>query len=117
MVLILTSCYIAKLSSLLTVEQIKLTRSDYIGYSGNSFIQGISVSNLNFKDNRLKQYQSPDDYDEALRIGSKRGGVGAIIEELPYLRIFIARFPHDYVIIESSMTTNGFGFVSILIEN
>ncbi|EYU46101.1 hypothetical protein MIMGU_mgv1a026512mg, partial [Erythranthe guttata] len=58
-VLILTSCYIAKLTSLLTVEQIKLSKSDYIGYSGSSFIQGITVSNLNFNDNRLKPYSSP----------------------------------------------------------
>ncbi|KAI3450137.1 hypothetical protein Pfo_006802 [Paulownia fortunei] len=109
-VLILTSSYIAKLSSLLTVEQIKLTKSDYIGYPANSFIQGISVSNLNFKDNRLKPFQSPKDYDEAIRKGSKKGGVGAIIEELPYLKLFIARYPHEYAIIESSMTTSGFGF-------
>ncbi|KAL8055716.1 hypothetical protein ABFX02_04G073800 [Erythranthe guttata] len=109
-VLILTSCYIAKLTSVLTVEQIKLSKSDYIGYSGSSFIQGITVSNLNFNDNRLKPYRSPEEYDEALRKGSKNGGVSAIAEELPYLKIFIARFPRDYIILESSLTSNGFGF-------
>ncbi|PIN16370.1 Glutamate-gated kainate-type ion channel receptor subunit GluR5 [Handroanthus impetiginosus] len=109
-VLILTSSYTAKLSSLLTVEQIKLTKSDYIGYSANSFIPATSVSNLNFKDDRLKPLQSPEDYDKALRQGRKKGGVDAILEELPYLKIFVARYPQDYAVIESSMITGGFGF-------
>lgn len=110
----MTSSYIAKLSSLLTVEQIKLTKGDYIGYSANSFIKGIAGSNLNFTDNRLKPFQSPDDYDKALRLGNRKGGVHAILEELPYLKIFIAKFPSDYAIIESSLITSGFGFVSVL---
>ncbi|PIN16365.1 Glutamate-gated kainate-type ion channel receptor subunit GluR5 [Handroanthus impetiginosus] len=110
-VLILTSSYTAKLSSLLTIEQIKLTRSDYIGYySPNSFILAIGMSNLNFKDNELKPFQSPVDYDKALRQGRKKGGVDAIVDELPYLKIFVARYPHEYTIIESSMRTSGFGF-------
>ncbi|KAL8055717.1 hypothetical protein ABFX02_04G073900 [Erythranthe guttata] len=110
-VLILTSSYIAKLSSLLTVEQIKLASSDYIGYPANSFIlRGISVSNLNFTDNRRQPYQSPNDYNEALTKGSKKGGVSAIVDELPYLKLLVAKYPNEYTIIDSSATTNGFGF-------
>ncbi|PIN16368.1 Glutamate-gated kainate-type ion channel receptor subunit GluR5 [Handroanthus impetiginosus] len=109
-VLILTSSYTAKLSSLLTVEEIKLSESDYIGYPANSLIRASSVSNLNFKDNRLKPFQSHVDYDKALRQGRKKGGVDAILDELPYLKIFVARYPHEYTIIESSMRTSGFGF-------
>ncbi|PIN16362.1 Glutamate-gated kainate-type ion channel receptor subunit GluR5 [Handroanthus impetiginosus] len=109
-VLILTSSYIAKLSSLLTVEQIRLSKSGYIGYPANSLIRASNVSNLNFKDNRLKPFQSQEDYDKALRRGSKQGGVDAIVDELPYLKVFVAKYPHDYAIIESSMRTSGFGF-------
>ncbi|KAL8055724.1 hypothetical protein ABFX02_04G074100 [Erythranthe guttata] len=110
-VLILTSSYIAKLTSLLTIEQIKLTTSDYIGYSGNSFVlRGIHVSNLNFTDSRFRPYQSAGDYDMALRKGSKNGGVGAIIDELPYLKLLVARYPNKYTIMESSAITGGFGF-------
>ncbi|KAG8388845.1 hypothetical protein BUALT_Bualt02G0167300 [Buddleja alternifolia] len=109
-VLILTSSYIANLSSLLTIEQIKLTKSDYIGYSANTPIRGIIGNNLNFRDNRLKPYQSPEEYDEALRKGSREGGVGAIIDEIPYIKIFLARYPHPYAMVQSLMTTNGFGF-------
>ncbi|KAL0389221.1 UNVERIFIED_CONTAM: Glutamate receptor 2.7 [Sesamum calycinum] len=110
-VLILTSSYIANLSSLLTVAQIKLAKSDSIGYPANSPIRGFMVkNNLNFTDNRFKTYQSPEEYDAALRIGSKRGGVRAIIDEVPYIKVFLARYPHDYTMIESSLTTGGFGF-------
>ncbi|PIN19198.1 Glutamate-gated kainate-type ion channel receptor subunit GluR5 [Handroanthus impetiginosus] len=109
-VLILTSSYVAKLSSLLTVEQINLSQSDYIWSSANSLIQASNVSNLNFKDNRLKPFQSPEDYDEPLSQGRKEGGVIVILDELPYLKIFVARYPHDYTMIQSSMSTSGFGF-------
>ncbi|KAK4492158.1 hypothetical protein RD792_002955 [Penstemon davidsonii] len=109
-VFILASSYTANLSSLLTVQQIKLTRSDSIGYSANSFVRVHIRNNLNFHDNRLKVYQSPDEYDEALRIGSKHGGVAAIMEEIPYLKVLLARYPHNYTMFASSMTTSGFGF-------
>lgn len=50
-VLILTSSYTANLSSLLTVQRIKLVKGDSIG--ANAFVQGFTVSNLNFQDNML----------------------------------------------------------------
>ncbi|PIN19195.1 hypothetical protein CDL12_08122 [Handroanthus impetiginosus] len=86
--------------SLLTIEWIKLSKSGYIGYPANSLIRASNVSNLNFKDNRLKPFQQ----------GRKKGGVDAIVDELPYLKIFVAMYPHDYAMIESSMITGGFGF-------
>ncbi|KAL2488375.1 Glutamate receptor 2.2 [Forsythia ovata] len=107
-VLILTSSYTANLSSLLTVQQITLAKGDYVG--ANTFVQGLTVSNLNFQDNILMPYPSPERYDEALRRGSKKGGVGAIIDEIPYIKLFLAKYPHDYAMIDSQETTNGFAF-------
>ncbi|XP_022848940.1 glutamate receptor 2.7-like [Olea europaea var. sylvestris] len=107
-VLILTSSYTANLSSLLTVQRIKLVKGDSIG--ANAFVQGFTVSNLNFQDNMLMPYPSPERYDEALRRGSKNGGAGAIIDEIPYIKLFLSKYPHDYAMIESQETTNGFGF-------
>ncbi|KAL0459025.1 UNVERIFIED_CONTAM: Glutamate receptor 2.8 [Sesamum latifolium] len=93
------------------IAQIKLAKSDSIGYQANSLLRGFMVkNNLNFTDNRLKIYQSLEEYDAALRIGSKGGGVRAIIDEIPYIKVFLARYPHDYTMIESSLTTGGFGF-------
>ncbi|CAK9140850.1 unnamed protein product [Ilex paraguariensis] len=113
-VLILTSSYTATLSSLLTVQQIQLaSKGEYIGYQSGSFLQGVIVSNFNFKDDRLEPYSSPDEYANALSKGSKSGGVDAIFDEIPYIKIFLAKYSADYDMIGSASksTTNGFGFV------
>ncbi|XP_059626898.1 glutamate receptor 2.3-like [Cornus florida] len=108
-VLILTSSYTATLSSLLTVQQIQLTSKDnYIGYQRGSL---DIVSNLNFQDTRLRPYYSPEEYADALSRGTKNGGVDAIVDEIPYMKAFFARYPHDYAMIASESTTNGFAFV------
>lgn len=108
-VLILTSSYIANLSSLLTVAQFKYEKSHYIGYSANSYVRRM-VDNLNFGDDRLKPYQSPEQYYDALTKGSKHGGVDAILEEVPYIKALIARNPGEYAMVKSSSKTSGFGF-------
>ncbi|KAL0419405.1 UNVERIFIED_CONTAM: Glutamate receptor 2.7 [Sesamum radiatum] len=110
-VLILTSSYIANLSSLLTVAQIKSAKEGYIGYTTHSLVRGFVVkNNLNFNDSRLKPFRSQREYDEALRKGSKKGGVDAIIEEIPYIKILIENYPTQYTMIEFSWSTGGFGF-------
>lgn len=113
-VFILTSSYTASLSSLFTVQQIQLAKGDYIGYQTGSLLRRSIVNNLNFDDNRLKHYSSPEEYHEALSKGSKNGGVGAIVDEIPYLKVFLAMYPSQYAIIGYAPLTNGFGFVSIM---
>ncbi|KAL0369894.1 UNVERIFIED_CONTAM: putative pentatricopeptide repeat-containing protein, chloroplastic [Sesamum angustifolium] len=77
----------------------------------NTHVQGVTKSNLNFADNRLKPYQSPVNYYDALSQGSKNGGVSAIIGEIPYIKLFLAKYAHiKYSIIESLLITYGFGF-------
>nr|GMD17573.1 glutamate receptor 1.2-like [Ipomoea batatas] len=83
---------------------------DYIGYQTGSLSFRSIVNNLNFDDNRLKHYTSPEEYHEALSKGSKNGGVGAIVDEIPYLMAFLAKYPSQYAIIGSAPITNGFGF-------
>ncbi|KZV50811.1 Glutamate receptor 1.1 [Dorcoceras hygrometricum] len=108
-VLILTSSYVATLSSLLTVKQIRLFKDDHIGYS-SAMLQNHTVNNLNFTDHRSQYYHSAKEYDDALRLGSDNGGVAAIIDEMPYIQLVLGHYPSDYTIVSSSMTTNGFAF-------
>lgn len=116
-VLILTSSYTATLTSMMTVRHIELNLKDnYIGYQGGSFAtkEGV-INNLNFKNSNLHPFNSPEEYANALSRGSKKGGVSAIIDEVPYLKIFLAKYPKDYSMIGPiSLITNGFGFVSII---
>ncbi|KAL5540309.1 hypothetical protein UlMin_045054 [Ulmus minor] len=110
LVLILTSSYTATLTSMMTVEQIQLKADgDYIGYHGVSYVRGVLNNLLNVKG--LKPLNSPEEFADALSKGSKHGGVSAIMDEIPYIKLFLARYPRHYSMIKSvSNSNNGFGF-------
>ncbi|KAL2488336.1 glutamate receptor 2.4 [Forsythia ovata] len=110
-VLILTSSYTATLSSLLTVQQIQFgSAGEFLGTQLGSSVGGV-IANLNFQDQRLKLYLSPKAYIEALSRGHKDGGVDAIIDEIPYIKIILSKYSNDYGMIGSTSSTGGFGFV------
>ncbi|KAJ9567207.1 hypothetical protein OSB04_003173 [Centaurea solstitialis] len=110
-VLVLTSSYIATLSSLLTVEQIQLaSKENSIGYHYGSPIHGVIARNLNFEDTRLKRYSTSEEYADALALGSKKGGVDAIVDEIPYIKEFLSQYPSGYSMVDSEAITSGFGF-------
>ncbi|KAK4846980.1 hypothetical protein QYF36_023927 [Acer negundo] len=104
-VLILTSSYTATLTSMLTIQQIQLGSNDYIGF--RSF---IGSNNINIED--CSVCTSPEEYADALSKGSKKGGVSAIIDEIPYIKIFFAHYHTHYTMVvpQNSIATNGFGF-------
>ena len=77
---------------------------------GSLIARSEIISNLNFKG--LKPLISAEDFAEALSKGSKHGGVSAIIDEIPYIKAFLAKYPDHYSMIKSISSTNGFGFVS-----
>lgn len=121
-VLVLTSSYTANLTSMLTVEQLQpsitdindLIRSrDFVGFQDGSFVSGL-FSSMNFDRSMFKYYSSVEEYDEALSKGSRNGGVGAIVDELPYIRLFLSKYCHKYTMIGPIYQTSGFGFVSPL---
>ncbi|KAJ9565143.1 hypothetical protein OSB04_001109 [Centaurea solstitialis] len=107
-VLVLTSSYTATLSSLLTIQQIQLASNrNLIGYSRSFQLGGIR----NFTPGtRLESYPTFEAYADDLSRGSKKGGVDAIIEEIPYVKAFLAEYPSGYSMTISEATTNGFGF-------
>ncbi|GMI98608.1 ARABIDOPSIS THALIANA GLUTAMATE RECEPTOR 1.3, glutamate receptor 1.3 [Hibiscus trionum] len=108
-VLVITSSYTATLASMLTVQRIQLSsREDYVGYQFQ--VPGAIISNIKIDNPRQRQYKTPEEYADALRKGSKNGGVSAIIDEIPYLKVFLAKYPADYTMIESKATSGGFGF-------
>ncbi|XP_073002220.1 glutamate receptor 2.8-like [Typha latifolia] len=117
-VLILTSSYTASLTSMLTVQQLQPTVTDvhellkngeYIGYHNGSFVEGL-LEQLNFDKSKIRAYDSPDDFLKALAKGSKNGGVAAIIHEIPYIRLFLARHCTGYTMVGPIYKTAGFGF-------
>ncbi|KAI3781669.1 hypothetical protein L2E82_11689 [Cichorium intybus] len=107
-VLVLFTSYTAKMTSLLTVAQIEFnSKVGIVGIHGNSFIKGITVNNADFKNSEKKEFYSFDQYADAL---SKDGNVSAIIDEIPYIKMFLGRYPGDYALVSSQPTTSGFAF-------
>ncbi|KAK1428539.1 hypothetical protein QVD17_17375 [Tagetes erecta] len=107
-VLIMVACFGAALSSMLTVQQIRLTQSGLdIGYHAGSFIDESLVNKSKLNDPDFKPYGSLAEYAKAL---NKKGGVVAIMDEFPYIKLFLAKYGSNYSLISYKPTTNGFGF-------
>ncbi|KAJ3696125.1 hypothetical protein LUZ60_001502 [Juncus effusus] len=118
-VLILTSSYTASLASMLTVQQLTPTvtdinqlikNGDYVGYHDGSFVKGLLI-NLGLDENKLKNYSTTDEYVDALSKGSSYGGVAAIFDEIPYLKVFLSQHCDQYTMTGPTYKTDGFGFV------
>lgn len=114
-VLVLQSSYTASLSSMLTVQQLQPTVTDLndlikngnqVGYLVDSFMPSL-LTRLNFKQSKLIAYSSPEEYHDAL---SNRT-VAAIVDEIPYLKIFLNKYCGKYAMVGTTYKTDGFGFV------
>lgn len=105
---------------MLTVQQLRPSYTDIdeikingesVGYQGGSFVKDMLIK-MGFNETRLKEYNTFEDYDNALESGSRNGGVSAIMDELPYIRVFLAKYCTKYTTTGPTYKTAGFGFVS-----
>nr|DAD45620.1 TPA_asm: hypothetical protein HUJ06_003850 [Nelumbo nucifera] len=117
-VLVLTSSYQASLTSMLTVQQLQPTITDlqdivrngqFIGYQRGSFVTGL-MDRVKFDPSKLRPYNSLEEYDDALSRGSRYGGVAAIVDEIPYIKLFLAKYCTKYTMVGPTYKTSGFGF-------
>ncbi|KAM0943351.1 putative periplasmic binding protein-like I [Dioscorea sansibarensis] len=116
-VLILTSSYTASLTSIITVEQLQpaisdvqklLNDGDYVGCDNVSFIEEL-LKQLHFDKSKITNV-GPEDYVDALTKGNQNGGVSAIINEIPYIKVFLAQHCKKFTMVGSIYKTAGFGF-------
>lgn len=123
-VLIITSSYTASLTSILTVQQLSsgitgldslLSSSEPIGYQEGKFSRNYMIEELNIAESRLVPLNSPEQYARALELGPKGGGVAAIVDEVPYVEVFLSTYC-QFRIVGQEFTKNGWGFVSSSIE-
>ncbi|KAL6911999.1 hypothetical protein ACP4OV_000804 [Aristida adscensionis] len=117
-VLILTSSYTASLTSMLTVQKLNpvvtemndlITSGDYVGYQEGSYVADELVK-MNFTRSKLRSYKSPKEYADALSKGSANGGVAAVFDELPYLKVFLSEYCEGYTMAGPVYKGIGFGF-------
>lgn len=90
-----------------------LRNSDYVGYQHGGFTRSFLI-NQGFPVNRIKAYSNQEEYAEALRKGSKNGGVSAILDEIPYLTYFLSnpQYKKEFQMVNRMYKTLGLGFVS-----
>ena len=122
-VLILNQSYTASLTSMLTIQRLQPTFVDFIeikkngyfvGYQKNSFVKVILKNQLGFHESKLKSYETPEEYHEALSHGTHYGGVAAIFDEIPYLKLFLAKYCSKYTMVGPIYKfEGGFSFVSL----
>ncbi|KAL6191516.1 hypothetical protein ACLB2K_037906 [Fragaria x ananassa] len=120
MVLILTQSYTASLASMLTVQKLQpaftdikeIQRNGYkVGYQNSSFIKGFLIEHLKFNETKLVPLETIQEYHNALSKGNKTDRVAAILDEVPYLKLFLHKTScSKYTMVGPTYKTDGFGF-------
>jgi ionotropic glutamate receptor len=119
--LILTSSYTATFASMLTVEKLSPTVSDihelqkkgeYVGFRRGSYIESLLVEDIGFEVSKIRPYDKHDDFYGALSNGSKNGGIAALVLEVPYIKLFLAKYNKGYTMVGPIYKSAGFAFVS-----
>ncbi|GLT47962.1 hypothetical protein SLA2020_216120 [Shorea laevis] len=120
-VLILTRCYTASLTSLLTVKQLQptvtnvnelLKTGENVAYKNGSYIRGF-MQQLNFNSANVKTYGTSDVLDELFNRGSASDGIAAAFGETPYVNLLLEKYCMKYTTAGPTIKTGGFGFVSL----
>ncbi|CAD6219185.1 unnamed protein product [Miscanthus lutarioriparius] len=113
-VLILQQSYTASLSSILTVEQLQPTvtnidevirRGDYVGYLNDSFMPEL-LKRLKINETKMIAFSSPEEYNDALSTRK----VAVIVDEIPYLKVFLSKYCHKYTMVGPTYKFDGFGY-------
>lgn len=123
-VLIINSSYTASLTSILTVQKLSsqiegidslISTNVPIGVQDGSFAYNYLVNELSIAESRLRVLKTQDDYVNALHKGPKNGGVAAIVDELPYIELFLSKVNCEFKTVGQEFTRSGWGFVSTFI--
>ncbi|GLT85181.1 hypothetical protein SLE2022_033770 [Rubroshorea leprosula] len=118
-VFILTQSYTANLASLLTIQGLRptvtdvyelLRRRENVGYHNGSFVRGI-IQELKFHPLKMRTFDSPEKLDELFNSGSANGGIAAAFDEIPYMKLFLEKYCNKYTRVETTLKSDGFGFV------
>ncbi|KAA8526498.1 hypothetical protein F0562_008299 [Nyssa sinensis] len=118
-VLIINSSYTASLTSILTVQQLTsriegmdslISSTDPIGVQDGSFAYNYLIEDFNIAESRLRILKNQSDYVKALQQGPRGGGVAAIVDELPYVELFLSNTDCVFKIVGLEFTKSGWGF-------
>ncbi|KAG2635161.1 hypothetical protein PVAP13_2NG336147 [Panicum virgatum] len=115
--LVLASSYTASLASMLTVQQLSPMFTDirelqkqggYVGFHRGSYIEGLLVD-IGFDRSKMRPY-APDEFHIALSNGGEHGGVAALVLDVPYIKLFLAKYCKGYTMVGPIYKSAGFAF-------
>ncbi|KAM7480978.1 hypothetical protein LguiB_005561 [Lonicera macranthoides] len=86
-----------------SAEQL-IEKGKIVGYPKGSFVEGL-LRNSNMS--MLMAYKTRDE----LHIKFSKGEIGAAFDEIPYMKLFLAKHCSKYTMVGPTLKTNGFGFV------
>ncbi|KAJ0451533.1 putative solute-binding protein family 3/ domain of MltF [Helianthus annuus] len=113
-VFILTSCYTASLTSILTVRMLEPTVRDIdwlrktnapVGCDPDSFVGDYLTNVLKLKN--IKNVSRQDEYPDNF----KNGNISAAFLELPYQKYFLNEYCNEYTAVGPSYKFGGLGFI------
>lgn len=119
LLMVITSSYTASLTSILTVEQLSfpitgidslIASNMRIGFQVGSFAESYLTESLNIHQSRLVSLRNPEEYERQLQLGPENGGVAAIVDELPYVELFLAN-QSDFGIIGDMFFVSSFIYI------
>ncbi|KAK9034167.1 hypothetical protein V6N11_050342 [Hibiscus sabdariffa] len=87
-----------------------ISSTEPIGIQDGSFALNYLVNELSISPSRIVKLKNPEAYLRALDLGPKRGGVAAIVDELPYIELFLSTTNCLYKIVGPEFTKSGWGF-------
>ncbi|KAG4170607.1 hypothetical protein ERO13_A12G157400v2 [Gossypium hirsutum] len=90
-----------------------ISSTEPIGIQDGSFALNYLVDELNIAQSRIVKLKNPEAYLRALKLGPKKGGVAAIVDELPYVELFLSNTNCLYRIVGPEFTKSGWGFLSL----
>ncbi|PWZ13257.1 Glutamate receptor 2.8 [Zea mays] len=94
-----------------TVNDIQelLKSGENVGYHRGSYVKGL-LEDLGFERSKIKAYDTPDDFHNAPSAGSSNGGIGALVHEVPYIKLFLGNHCKGYTMIGPIYKAAGFGY-------
>ncbi|CAD6219177.1 unnamed protein product [Miscanthus lutarioriparius] len=116
--LVLASSYTASFASMLLVQQLAPTVTDihelqkqgaYVGFHRGSYIEGL-LEDIGFDRSKIRPYDTPDDFHIALSNEGRHDGVAALVLEVPYIKLFLAKYCKGYTMVGPIYKSAGFAF-------
>jgi hypothetical protein len=86
-----------------------IRNGSYVGYLNDSFLPML-LKRLKIDESKVIPFDSPEEYNEAL----SSGRVAVIVDEIPYLKVFLKKYCRDYTMVGPTYKFDGFGYVSTI---